>query len=180
VPTEIEEWVKLTEAWGTLCAAIPEKSKRSTSARSKTCIRAMTKLCLGRLDWTIWLPEQCEKPFLLRSDNVLVFTSRRYMALLKSSRLQQELNWPCTTDELFANGFCLKILKASPSHGYANIRVRLCSSCLACEKKCTLLIEQMSYEQGAFSKSLWALVIRPRSKFLNLSPFGLRSLGWIC
>ncbi|MBP7581037.1 MAG: transposase family protein, partial [Vogesella sp.] len=47
-------------------------------------------------------------PFLLRSDNGLVFTSRSYTALVKSYGLQQEFITPYTTEQ---NGIVERVIR---------------------------------------------------------------------
>ena len=51
---------------------------------------------------------QVPKPFLLRSDNGLVFTSRRYTALVKSYGLQQEF---ITTHTPEQNGMVERVIR---------------------------------------------------------------------
>jgi putative transposase len=48
--------------------------------------RLATDLC--------WVWARVQTPFLLRTDNGLIFTSRSYMALVKSYGLQQEFITP--------------------------------------------------------------------------------------
>ena len=54
--------------------------------------------CLGRVT----------KPFLLRSDNGLVFTSRSYTALLKSYGLEQEFITPYSLEQ---NGMVERVIR---------------------------------------------------------------------
>ncbi len=54
--------------------------------------------CLGRV----------QRPFLLRSDNGLVFTSRNYTALVKSYGLQQEFITPYSPEQ---NGMVERVIR---------------------------------------------------------------------
>ena len=80
----------------------------SRSGRSKTAEAALEQAlitrygCLGRVS----------KPFLLRSDNGLVFTSRSYTALVKSYGLQQEFITPYSPEQ---NGMVERVIKACSS-----------------------------------------------------------------
>ena len=76
----------------------------SRSGRSKTAEAALEQAlitrygCLGRVT----------KPFLLRSDNGLVFTSRSYTALVKSYGLQQEFITPYSPEQ---NGMVERVIR---------------------------------------------------------------------
>ncbi|MGV0964292.1 MAG: IS3 family transposase [Polynucleobacter sp.] len=76
----------------------------SRSGRSKTAESALEQAliarygCLGKVD----------KPFLLRSDNGLVFTSRSYTALVKSYGLQQEFITPYSPEQ---NGMVERVIR---------------------------------------------------------------------
>lgn len=76
----------------------------SRSGRSKTAEAALEQAlitrygCLGRV----------KKPFLLRSDNGLVFTSRSYTTLVKSYGLQQEFITPYSPEQ---NGMVERVIR---------------------------------------------------------------------
>jgi Integrase core domain len=76
----------------------------SRSGRSKTAEAALEQAliarygCLGRV----------KHPFLLRSDNGLVFTSRSYTALVKSYGLQQEFITPYSPEQ---NGMVERVIR---------------------------------------------------------------------
>ena len=76
----------------------------SRSGKSKTAESALEQAlitrygCLGRV----------ATPFLLRSDNGLVFTSRSYTALVKSYGLQQEFITPYTPEQ---NGMVERVIR---------------------------------------------------------------------
>ena len=76
----------------------------SRSGKSKTAEAALEQAlitrfgCLGRVT----------TPFLLRSDNGLVFTSRNYTALVKSYGLQQEFITPYTPEQ---NGMVERVIR---------------------------------------------------------------------
>ncbi len=76
----------------------------SRSGRSKTAEAALEQAlitrygCLGRVN----------KPFLLRSDNGLVFTSRSYTALVKSYGLQQEIITPYRPEQ---TGMVVRVIR---------------------------------------------------------------------
>jgi len=77
----------------------------SRSGRSKTAEAALEQAliarygCLGRV----------QRPFLLRSDSGLVFTSRSYTALVKSYGLQQEFITPYSPEQ---NGMVERVIRA--------------------------------------------------------------------
>lgn len=76
----------------------------SRSGKSKTAESALEQAliaqygCLGKAD----------KPFLLRSDNGLVFTSRSYTSLVKSYGLQQEFITPYCPEQ---NGMVERVIR---------------------------------------------------------------------
>lgn len=76
----------------------------SRSGKSKTAESALEQAliarygCLGKVD----------KPFLLRSDNGLVFTSRSYTSLVKSYGLQQEFITPYCPEQ---NGMVERVIR---------------------------------------------------------------------
>ena len=76
----------------------------SRSGRSRTAEAALEQAliarygCLGKV----------HKPFLLRSDNGLVFTSRSYTALVKSYGLQQEFITPYSPEQ---NGMVERVIR---------------------------------------------------------------------
>ncbi len=76
----------------------------SRSSRSKTAEAALEQAlitrygCFGRVN----------KPFLLRSDNGLVFTSRSYTALVKSCELHQEFITPYSPEQ---NGMVERVIR---------------------------------------------------------------------
>lgn len=76
----------------------------SRSGKSKTAESALEQAliarygCLGKVD----------KPFLLRSDNGLVFTSRSYTSLVKSYGLQQEFITPYCPEQ---NGMIERVIR---------------------------------------------------------------------
>lgn len=72
------------------------KAKTAESALEQALIARYG--CLGRVD----------KPFLLRSDNGLVFTSRSYTALAKSYGLQQEFITPYSPEQ---NGMVERVIR---------------------------------------------------------------------
>lgn len=78
----------------------------SRSGKSKTAESALEQAliarygCLGKVD----------KPFLLRSDNGLVFTSRSYTSLVKSYGLQQEFITPYCPEQ---NGMVECVIRTS-------------------------------------------------------------------
>ena len=59
-------------------------------------------------DSALRLPGQVSTPFLLRSDNGLVFTSRSYTALVKSYGLQQEFITPHSPEQ---NGMVERVIR---------------------------------------------------------------------
>ncbi|MDH0202121.1 DDE-type integrase/transposase/recombinase [Comamonas aquatica] len=80
----------------------------SRSGRSKTAEAALEQAliarygCLGKV----------RHPFLLRSDNGLVFTSRSYTALVKSYGLQQEFITPYSPEQ---NGMVERVIRTLTS-----------------------------------------------------------------
>ncbi|MEK0418129.1 MAG: hypothetical protein RI949_2135, partial [Pseudomonadota bacterium] len=80
--------------WATLALVIDCHTREllgwhlSRSGRSKTAESAMEQALIARYGHL----GRVAKPFLLRSDNGLVFTSRSYTALVKSYGLQQEFH----------------------------------------------------------------------------------------
>ena len=82
----------------------PGRFNLSRSGRSKTAEAALEQAlitrygCLGRVS----------KPFLLRSDNGLVFTSRSYTALVKGYGLKQEFITPYSPEQ---NGMVERVIR---------------------------------------------------------------------
>jgi len=74
----------------------------SRSGKSKTAESALEQAliaCLGTLD-------RIPAPFLLRSDNGLVFTSRSYTALVRSYGIRQELITPHMPEQKWQGRAC--------------------------------------------------------------------------
>jgi putative transposase len=99
------------DGWASLALVIDRYSREllgwhlSRSGRSKTAEAALEQAliarygCLGRV----------QRPFLLRSDNGLVFTSRSYTALVKSYGLQQKFITPYSPEQ---NGMVERVIRA--------------------------------------------------------------------
>jgi putative transposase len=96
--------------WATLALVIDCHTREllgwhlSRSGRSKTAESALEQAliaCYGHLG-------RVQKPFLLRSDNGLVFTSRSYTALVKSYGLQQEFITPYSPEQ---NGMVERVIR---------------------------------------------------------------------
>ena len=98
------------DGWASLALVIDCYSREllgwhlSRSGRSKTAEAALEQAliarygCLGKVKY----------PFLLRSDNGLVFTSRSYTALVKSYGLQQEFITPYSPEQ---NGMVERVIR---------------------------------------------------------------------
>jgi putative transposase len=98
------------DGWASLALVIDRYSREllgwhlSRSGRSKTAEAALEQAliarygCLGRV----------RRPFLLRSDTGLVFTSRSYTALVKSYGLQQEFITPYSPEQ---NGMVERVIR---------------------------------------------------------------------
>ena len=98
------------DGWASLALVIDCYSREllgwhlSRSGRSKTAEAALEQAliarygCLGKVRY----------PFLLRSDNGLVFTSRSYTALVKSYGLQQEFITPYSPEQ---NGMVERVIR---------------------------------------------------------------------
>jgi putative transposase len=76
----------------------------SRSGKSQTAESALEHALINRFGCLGRVPER----FLLRSDNGLVFTSRRYTALVKSYGLQQEFITPYTPEQ---NGMVERVIR---------------------------------------------------------------------
>lgn len=76
----------------------------SRSGRSKTAESALEQALIARFGTL----GKVSNPFLLRSDNGLVFTSRSYTALVRSYGLQQEFITPHTTEQ---NGMVERVIR---------------------------------------------------------------------
>ena len=78
----------------------------SRSGKSKTAESALEQALIARYGCLGKVPT----PFLLRSDNGLVFTSRSYTALVKSYGLQQEFITPYSPEQ---NGMVERVIHTS-------------------------------------------------------------------
>ncbi|WP_213667988.1 DDE-type integrase/transposase/recombinase [Salmonella enterica] len=76
----------------------------SRSGKSKTAEAALEQALIARFGSL----GRVASPFLLRSDNGLVFTSRNYTALVKSYGLQQEFITPYTPEQ---NGMVERVIR---------------------------------------------------------------------
>ena len=76
----------------------------SRSGKSQTAESALEQALIARFGTLGRVPT----PFLLRSDNGLVFTSRRYTALVRSYGLQQEFITPHTPEQ---NGMVERVIR---------------------------------------------------------------------
>lgn len=76
----------------------------SRSGKSKTAESALEQALIARFGTLGRVP----KPFLLRSDNGLVFTSRSYTALVRGYGLQQEFITPHTPEQ---NGMVERVIR---------------------------------------------------------------------
>jgi len=76
----------------------------SRSGKAKTAEAALEQALIARFGCLGRVPE----PFLLRSDNGLVFTSRHYTALVKSYGLQQEFITPYSAEQ---NGMVERVIR---------------------------------------------------------------------
>lgn len=76
----------------------------SRSGKAKTAEAALEQALIARFGCLGRVPE----PFLLRSDNGLVFTSRHYTALVKSYGLQQEFITPYSPEQ---NGMVERVIR---------------------------------------------------------------------
>jgi|SRR5690625_81243 len=64
------------------------------AAPNERCTAGLCRVWTGRDGWTSLALSRDPKPFLLRCDNDLVFTSHHYTALVRSYGLRQELITP--------------------------------------------------------------------------------------
>src|SRR5579872_3471476 len=106
------------DGWATLALVIDCHTREllgwhlSRSGKSKTAEAALEQAlitrfgCLGRVD----------VPFLLRSDNGLVFTSRRYTALIRSYGLKQEFITPYSPEQNGLIERAIRTLKEQCTH----------------------------------------------------------------
>ena len=76
----------------------------SRSGKSKTAEAALEQALIARYGTLGRVPQ----PFLLRSDNGLVFTSRSYTALVRSYGLRQEFITPHTPEQ---NGMVERLIR---------------------------------------------------------------------
>jgi putative transposase len=89
------------DGWATLALVIDCATREllgwhlSRSGKSKTAESALEQALIARFGTLGRVPE----PFLLRSDNGLVFTSRSYTALVKGYGLRQEFITPHTPEQ---------------------------------------------------------------------------------
>jgi len=96
--------------WATLALVIDCHTREllgwhlSRSGRSKTAESALEQALIARYGHL----GRVQKPFLLRSDNGLVFTSRSYTALVKSYGLQQEFITPYSPEQ---NGMVERVIR---------------------------------------------------------------------
>ena len=80
--------------------------------------RARQNACFGTLG-------RVEAPFLLRSDNGLVFTSRSYTALVRSYGLRQEFITPHTPQQ---NGLIERLIRTQKSNAFIATVSKPCST----------------------------------------------------
>lgn len=98
------------DGWATMALVIDCYSREllgwhlSRSGRSRTAEAALEQALIARNGSL----GKVAKPFLLRSDNGLVFTSRSYTALVKSYGLQQEFITPYTPQQ---NGLVERMIR---------------------------------------------------------------------
>ena len=87
---------------------------RSVPEKFRNGSRSLARFALGvveiTIDWTPILPHRgrVPRPFLLRSDNGLVFTSRSYTGLVRSYGLQQEFITPHSPEQ---NGMVERVIR---------------------------------------------------------------------
>jgi putative transposase len=98
------------DGWTTMALVIDCHSREllgwhlSRSGRSKTAESALEQALIARFGTLGRVPE----PFLLRSDNGLVFTSRSFTALVKSYGLRQEFITPHSPEQ---NGLVERVIR---------------------------------------------------------------------
>lgn len=99
------------DGWGVLALVIDCCTREllgwhlSRSGKSKTAEAALEQALLSRYGTL----GRVATPFLLRSDNGLVFTSRSYTALVRSYGLRQEFITPHTPEQ---NGLCERVIRS--------------------------------------------------------------------
>ena len=103
------------DGWVTLALVMDCHSREllgwhlSRSARSKTAESALEQVLIARFGTLGRVP----RPFLLRSDNGLVFTSRSYTALVRGYGLRQEFITPHSPEQYVAAQFMFSSFAAA-------------------------------------------------------------------
>jgi putative transposase len=115
----------------------------SRSGKSKTAEAALEQALIARFGTLGPVPA----PFLLRSDNGLVFTSRSYTALVRSYGLRQEFITPHTPEQ---NGLVERVIQTLKEQCAHRTGSKRCSTRVA-----SLPIGSASTTPGDHTK-LWA------------------------